>query len=187
MPARGVSRDTKRDASGLTELEKQFCFSYLAAMDKASIEGESGDDISIDYGVWALREAGYKFTSDDPKIKEKNERKEVRKILGRSEVKAYLNELVKDRDSTLVFDKLWILKEFKSLYRTSSSEHVKKGLLDSMAKISGLFTENISVTTNDGDAVSIAKNAFDNRIKQAKESKVVLGNMIPFKVGGGEK
>jgi hypothetical protein len=171
------SNTKNTDSTKLTDLEKQFVHAYIASIDNFKDIDEDGT--KLDAGVWALREAGYSFTGE---AKDKNERRMVRRLLKKPDIQKYLNELIQSRENELVFDKLWVLREMKSLYKVTTSDNVKKGLLDSMAKIGGLFQDANPAGGEAGDAAAIARAAYDMRLKKNEESK-----MLPFKTGESDQ
>ena len=140
-----------KNSAGLTEREKNAIINYIG-----------GEGSVRDKELKSILDAGYKFEGQH---RDQNARGEMRRILKKPESKAYINDLMREREGAFVYDKMWIQDEMKKLFYSTKSDQVKRGLLDSMAKTLGMFEDKVNITSSDKDPAKIARAAFDEKAK----------------------
>lgn len=154
---------------GLTPKQQSFCDLFLFV---SGLDGIKAFELS----EYNLKD---KKPSEDAPQQEKyyydmQVRREVRNLLGNLKIQKYIKAVRENLDLQLNVDRLWVLNKLKEL-ATKGSERTQLEATKLLGQNLSMFTEVQKVEVVD-DAGSIAKKAFEERIKKQKEQN----NTIPF-------
>ena len=144
---------SKRERA-LTDLQREFCVNYVYL---------------CEFDAKKAVEMTYK---KEGSAAQSNICHKERELMNDDRIRDYITELVEQRDSMFIVDKLFVIKKLKGLVETGA-ENIQLKALELLGKTMSMFSDRQEVVDVGEDPAKLAKEAFSKRFKQEE-------NLVPF-------